>query len=916
MPFRYAATPMLAFWATLALAPSVQAQAGTLTGLVTNELGQPIAQAQIQVLGGAAGTGTLSNDQGRYRIDLPAGTYDLVVQHVAHAQKREDNISVGAGETTTHDIQMLTTAAELAGGGLVVTGKRAPIGAGERTIESASTTDLITGLEISERPTPKLTDHLLETPGVDVIEHGLQATNVVVRGFNNIFSGALHMLSDYRLAGVPSLRVNLTHFIPTTSEDLERMEVVLGPGSALYGPNTANGVVHMISKSPLEEQGTTVTLGSGVKGQDYPSAFRGAFRSAFLLDDSGDVGFKISGQYLDAEEWEFVDPVEAAGQQGFNSDPSACIADKMVRGLDMQEAELACARIGVRNFDIERYSVEARLDWQFGEDDGIVATYGRNSSTGIELTGLGAGQTDDWVSEFYQLRFTKDRLFAQTYVNQSDAGESFLLREGTILADESRLVVGQIQHGFELADGRQDFAYGFDYFATRPDSKRTIYGSYENDDEINEWGTYLQSTTELTDQLDFVGALRLDSHTVLPDDVWSPRAALVYNPNENHGIRLSYNRAFSTPTALNYFLDISGGVAPEPLGMLGYGTRAYGSGRTGWSVQAPDGTLRGMRSPFTPAALGGPPTLLPADATTMWQLLVGVLQAQGALTPGQAAALGALTPSNSDIVRLGLNPLTGDVAPVSALTLPDIEPTRESITQTYEVGWTGQIQDRVQIVADVYYTEKSDFVSPLLVQTPLLLFEQTSLEAYLTPFVGQPTAAAIAAGGSQIPLGVVSSESNGARGAELILSYRNVGEVDFWGGDIAVEVLLSEQWRLSGMYSHVTKDEFEIEDGTPITLNAPRNKGSLGLAYRNLADGLTASGRVRFTDSFPASSAGFVGEVDSYAVVDLTAGYEIPNTRATLQLSVSNLFDADYQSFVGVPEIGRFTMLAVRYELF
>ncbi len=190
------------------------------------------------------------------------------------------------------------------------------------------------------------------------------------------------------------------------------------------------------------------------------------------------------------------------------------------------------------------------------------------------------------------------------------------------------------------------------------------------------------------------------------------------------------------------------------------------------------------------------------------------------------------------------------------------------------------------------------------------------MAAYLTPFVGPSTAAALAAGMAQVPGAVVSSDTNGARGAELILSYRNVGEVDFWGGDLALEVLLNDEWRLSGMYSYVSKDEFEIEDGTPITLNAPMNKGSLGLAYRGLERGLTWSGRVRFTDSFPATSAGFIGKVHSYAIVDMTAGYEIPNTPATLQLTVSNLFNEEYQSFVGVPEIGRFTMLAVRYELF
>jgi outer membrane receptor for ferrienterochelin and colicins len=79
-------------------------------------------------------------------------------------------------------------------------------------------------------------DHLRSLAQVDVIQQGVQSTNVVVRGFNNIFSGALHTLTDHRVAGVPSLRVNIMSWVPSTDEDIERMELVFGPASALYGP--------------------------------------------------------------------------------------------------------------------------------------------------------------------------------------------------------------------------------------------------------------------------------------------------------------------------------------------------------------------------------------------------------------------------------------------------------------------------------------------------------------------------------------------------------------------------------------------------------------------------------------------------------------------------------------------------------
>lgn len=918
------------------------AQQGTLAGIVTNEAGAPVDAAQIEVRGGAQGTGTLSDGQGRYRISLAPGTFDLVVTAIGHRTTALENVRVSGGETTTLDITLPTQAEIL--NPLNVTVSRSTSGGGERAVESVATTDIVTSLEISERASPNMADHLRGAPGVDVITYGMQSSNVVVRGFNNIFSGALHMLSDYRLSGVPSLRVNLMHFIPTTEDDLDRIEVVLGPGSALYGPNTANGVVHMITKSPLSSQGTTMTMGGGIASGN-PSAVQGSFRSAFLLNEN--LGFKLSGQYMTGNEWEYSDPEEQAARAFADGDPAFCQTDKVVRGLSMADAAEACGRIGVRDFDLERYSFEARADWRFTDDGTFVATYGRNNSSGIELTGLGAGQVNDWVYDFFQGRVTKDRFFAQAYYNTSDAGNSWLLGDGVPLVDNSSLFVAQAQHGFDVWDGRQDFTYGVDFFGTSPDSRGSIYGTYEAEDEMEEFGVYLQSKTALAPKFDLVLAGRVDTHSVLPDAVVSPRAAVVFKPDDQQSFRLSYNRAFSTPSALNYFLDISGGLAPDPLSRLGFTTRAFGSGREGWSLRGPDGTFEWMRSPLTPAGLGGPAQLLPADIGTLWQYYVEVLAAGGA-PAGVVGVLQGLSPSSAEITPLAWDTNGQGAAafsPLATLDLPDMTPTLESTTETFEVGWTGVLNNRVAISADVYYTKKHDFVSPLLVQTPLVTLSPAQIEAYLTPVVGAAAAAGLAApivdgngAAIPVPLGVVSSNDVAAQAADLILSYRNVGDVNMWGGDISVQAFLTDQWTVSGAYSFInhdyfTPDDFDVPVGSPIALNAPKNKGSLGLAFREATRGVTASARVRFNSQFPAESAGYVGVsclpapyndgglfgqdcVDSSAIVDITAGYKVPGTRATLQLSVTNVLDSEYRSFVGVPAIGRFSMLRVKYDLF
>ena len=78
-------------------------------------------------------------------------------------------------------------------------------------------------------------------------------------------------------------------------DDVERMEVVLGPGSALYGPNTANGVLHILTRSPLSAPSTTFSIMGGER-----DLLHGMFRVSQPFGDN--FGVKLSGQYLQADD--------------------------------------------------------------------------------------------------------------------------------------------------------------------------------------------------------------------------------------------------------------------------------------------------------------------------------------------------------------------------------------------------------------------------------------------------------------------------------------------------------------------------------------------------------------------------------------------------------------------------------------
>ena len=89
-------------------------------------------------------------------------------------------------------------------------------------------------------------------------------------------------------------------------------------------------------------------------------------------------------------------------------------------------------------------------------------------------------------------------------------------------------------------------------------------------------------------------------------------------------------------------------------------------------------------------------------------------------------------------------------------------------------------------------------------------------------------------------------------------------------------------WRLTGNYSFVDNNFFEnlkylhSEGGADVALNAPRHKAKLGADYDFGRWGLSAGGRVRYTGAFPMSSGVFVGDVDSYTVLDLNLAWRLP----------------------------------------
>lgn len=947
----------------IAFARPALAQGGSIVGTVTSGDTGPVSGVRVQALtsSGQIAASVLSRDDGGYRIaNISAGTYTVVASRLGYQLKRTEGVVVTAGGSVTVDFALTEISTQL--NPVVTTASRRP----EKALDAPASVAVVDALEIQNRTAATVADHVRGVPGVDVNQGGIAQSNVVARGFNNAFSGSILMLQDYRFAGVPSLRVNVPFLMTGTNEDVERIEVLLGPASALYGPNSANGVLHVITKSPFNSEGTTITLDGGER-----SLLRGSIRHAGVL--SPKVAYKLSGEYFSATDWRTNSARDLAGNVLPNFDPGE---------PDIFPPQAPLGRRGtpnIRNFDLERLTTEARVDIRPTENSEFVTTVGYTDvGSGLELTGAnGTAQIKNWTYTSLQQRGRVGRLFGQVFANLSNAGNddslstagTYLLRSGQPIVDQSRVFAAQLQHGLSLGN-RQDFVYGVDFIKTNPRTGGTINGRNEDIDDVTEFGGYIQSTTNLTSKFDLIAALRMDHNSLIDGYQTSPRVALVFKPTETQNVRFTFNRAFSTPANFSYFLDL---IQARNIGNSGYNIRALGNPpKSGWSFNRSCGAANGglcMKSVFTggnnwvPSSSAG---VYRGVMTTLSPNLIALLTPS--LGPQLAAALAnglrGLQPTDAQ-VGSRITYLTNAADPTRDLqpaSVRDIGALNASYNKTYELGYKGILGDRLRLAVDGWVQKRGDVGNPAGLATPNVFFNGPQLGAFLGPNIAQiligaglsPQAAAAAAGSiatqiatvaASLPVGIVQFDNNTfANGTDVYATYTSATDTELTvkGVDLAVDYVANDFVTVAGTYSWVSDlvfNEVVSSNASPLMLNAPDSKASFTMKIRDEPNKYGIELRWRHTSAYPVNSGVYASGTDNLGrpirfqrpgstafyvydgvptanLFDIGFNYRVPMGAQQVLWSINgtNVLDTRIRSFPGSPQIGRMVVTRLQYS--
>jgi len=150
----------------------------------------------------------------------------------------------------------------------VTTPSKAPVPA----FDSPSAVFVITGEDIRRSGATSIPEALRLAPGVEVARIDANHWSIGIRGFGTRLARSVLVLIDGRTVYTPLFDGTYWEVQDTLLEDVDRIEVVRGPGATVWGPNAVNGVVNVVTKSASETRGTFVSLGGGNEEQGFLNA--------------------------------------------------------------------------------------------------------------------------------------------------------------------------------------------------------------------------------------------------------------------------------------------------------------------------------------------------------------------------------------------------------------------------------------------------------------------------------------------------------------------------------------------------------------------------------------------------------------------------------------------------------------------
>jgi iron complex outermembrane recepter protein len=395
----------------------------------------------------------------------------------------------------------------------------------EKLSDAAASIFVITDEDIRRSGVTSIPEALRLSPGVEVARQDSHTWAISSRGFNDEFANQLLVLIDGRSVYTPLFAGVYWDVQDLMLEDIQRIEVIRGPGATLWGANAVNGVINITTKSAKDTQGVLLSGGGGTEEVGF-----GARYGAELHKDGY---LRVYGKWFNRDESVVPNDGEANDawtmyRGGFRYD---YLPEKNPNAFTLQG--------DIYSGTLDQRVTEAMLP----------PTYVRQNDDDVDVSG--ADILGKWVHTFSAF----SELALKVYYDRT-------WRDRVVFAETRNTFDIDLQHRMKIGD-RNDVVWGLGYNMTSDDLGNTFMVSFDPAKRT----THLYSGF-VQDEISIIeDKLRLTLGTKLEHNDYTgwevqPSARLSFNVTTNQTLWLSASRAISTPSRAENNIRINRGVFP------------------------------------------------------------------------------------------------------------------------------------------------------------------------------------------------------------------------------------------------------------------------------------------------------------------------------------------------------------------
>ncbi|HSP07281.1 MAG TPA: TonB-dependent receptor, partial [Acidobacteriota bacterium] len=535
---------LVLFMSLAAVSVFAQGTTGTIAGVIKDETGDAMPGVLVSVVGEKGIKSVTTDADGKFSVSgLAPGVYDIKAELSGYVTIGQSDVKVDAGATA--DVPLVMKPGSLQELMVVTASKvETPL------INAPATMSVVSSATIESSPAQNYGDLLRSVPGLNVIQLSARDINMTSRQATSTLAETQLALLDGRSIYQDFFGFVLWDFLPVNFNEVKQIEVIRGPASAVWGANAMTGVVNIITKSPREMVGTSLTFtgsffdrtatgtdlgGNTVNGPDLGNggAFGGNITHAGIINDTW--SYKLSGGYFDSDPY---------------ARPVGLIPKSTVPNTNIETGGVPYSAASYTNSGTSQPKFDIRFDQELGRDSKLIYAGGFAGSSGIIQTGIGPFDIQKGTDNFYgKVNYSNGNFKLNFFTNIIDGDAINLLTAGAdgkpidfIFKTQTYDV--EVGHSVTV-HGNNTISFGGNFRRNNFDLSIAPLG-----DNRNEAGGYVQDEI-FTDKFRFVLGARVDKFSVIDHAVFSPRLTFMYKPAPEHSFRASFNRAFRSPSLIN-----------------------------------------------------------------------------------------------------------------------------------------------------------------------------------------------------------------------------------------------------------------------------------------------------------------------------------------------------------------------------